>query len=55
MSGWSKYIISGEIASNITDSKCIATLDPKTGNVFLLIPGVGVQRRDAFIRVQKFP
>ena len=35
--------------------KYIATLDPQTGNVFVLISSVGVQCRDAFIRFQKFP
>ena len=30
-------------------------LDPQTENVFVLISSVGLQRRDAFIRVQKGP
>ena len=29
--------------------KFIAMLDPQTGNVFVLITNVGVQRRDTFI------
>ena len=35
--------------------KCIAALDPQTGNIFVLISSVGVQHCDAFIRFQKFP
>ena len=30
-------------------------MDPQTGNLFVLIYGVGVQPCDVFIRVQKFP
>ena len=30
-------------------NKCIATLDPDTGNVFVLISSVGVQHRSPFI------
>ena len=36
-------------------NKCIAMLDPQTGNVFVLISSVGVQRRDKFIQYQKDP
>ena len=40
---------------DIRTHKCIAMLDPQTGNVFVLISSVGVQCHDAFFLVQKGP
>ena len=42
--------ITSLVARNVTNTnKCIVTLDPHTGNGFLLISSLGVQYHDAFI------